>query len=128
MKILKIKKRIDFINIQNSYNKKLIGNHLIVLCKNTNNKYITITKKQKLQNFIRIGYTVTKKVDKKAVIRNKIKRILREINRNLLKNANYLYNNHMDYEFIAKKNIIYNNNYKTLYKEVEDLLNKNNGK
>ncbi len=118
MKILTIKKRADFINIQNNYEKKIITDNLIVLCKKTDEKYTKITKKRKLTEFIRIGLTVTKRIDKRAVVRNRIKRLLREINKNLIKNFKDLYINHIDYEFISKKSII-DCNYIKLFKEVE---------
>lgn len=84
-----IKKRREFIDIQNNYDKKYHSDILLILIK----KNIST----------RFGYIVSKKVDKKAVVRNKIKRIFREISRMAIKD-NIVLNN--DYEIIAKKDII----------------------
>ena len=84
-----IKKRREFIDIQNNYDKKYHSDILLILIK----KNIST----------RFGYIVSKKVDKKAVVRNKIKRIFREISRMAIKD-NIVLNN--DYEIIAKKDIV----------------------
>ena len=49
---------------------------------------------------------IDKKISKKAVIRNKIKRLLRESFRKLIKENNNLIQNNCKYEIIAKKNIL----------------------
>lgn len=121
MKILTVKRRADFIDIQNNYDKKITTKDLVLLCKKTAEKYTKVTEKRRLTEFIRIGLTVTKKIDKRAVIRNRIKRLLREINRNLMKNYENLYVKHYDYEFIAKKTIV-DCNYNDLLEEIKYLL------
>ena len=84
-----IKSRRDFVDIQNNYDKKYHSDILLILIKKN--------------VFTRFGYIVSKKVDKRAVVRNKIKRILREIFRMAIKD-NIVLNN--DYEIIAKKDIV----------------------
>lgn len=121
MKILTIKRRADFVDLQNNFEKKIVGGSVIILIKPTKEKYIKVTAKNRAKDFVRIGLNITKKVDKRAVVRNRIKRFLREINRNLMKNYNDLYLKYYDYEFIAKKNIL-NYSYNSLFKEIKNLL------
>lgn len=62
----RIKKRKEFLEIQQS-GKKLYAKHFLVVCKiNPDNKR-------------RLGITVSRKISKKAVCRNKVKRRAREI-------------------------------------------------
>lgn len=118
MKILTIKRRADFVNIQQNYDSKFVSNCLVVLCKKTEKKYRKITAKNRAKDFVRLGYTVTKKIDKRAVVRNRVKRLLREANAELIKNCSSLYINNYDYEFIAKKNIL-GYTYDKLLKEIK---------
>lgn len=118
MKVLTIKRRADFVDIQQNYDKKFVSGCLVLLCKKTKEKYTKITAKHRVKDFVRFGYTVTKKIDKRAVTRNRIKRLLRTINAELIKNYNDLYINNYDYEFIAKKNIL-EYNYNGLKKEIK---------
>ena len=83
-----IKKRRDFVFIQHNYDKKVQGKSVLLLIK------------ENKKNTIRCGYIVTKKIDKRAVVRNKIKRILREIMRSAFKDK--ILTNNYDYELIAK--------------------------
>ncbi len=66
----RIKKRSDFLKIQNSA-KKL-----------QNKCFLLLIEDSKLST-ARIGIVVSKRVDKRAVARNKIKRIVREVFRRL---------------------------------------------
>ena len=56
--------------------------------------------------YIRLGITATKKIDKRAVVRNTIKRKVREIFRTLVKNNTDLFVNNCDYEVITRKSIL----------------------
>ena len=96
-----IKNRRDFVFIQHNYDKKLQNKNILLLIKK-NNKEI-----------IRCGYIVTKKVDKRAVARNRIKRILREIMRSAFKDG--ILKNNFDYELIAKIDCL-----KSSFHEIKD--------
>lgn len=67
-----IKKRADFLNIQQS-GKKWVSHGLILQFKEND-----------LGDQIRIGFTVSKRVDKSAVKRNRIKRRLRAVASDIL--------------------------------------------
>jgi len=105
MRILQVKKSTDFKNIGNPRNKqtlKFFSKTLILLAHSTNQIYLQDPKSGKMaKEFCRVGYTVSKKVGN-AVVRNKAKRRLREIFKDL---APGLVNNHFDYVIIAKKEI-----------------------
>lgn len=82
--ILRIKKNIDFKRI---YSKgKSIPDKYLVLYINRNN-----------ENFVRVGFTASKKVGK-SVIRNRARRLLKESFRNNSKNIK----NGLDIVFIAR--------------------------
>jgi ribonuclease P protein component len=122
MKMLRIKKRRDFVDIQQNNDCEIRGKNVVILCKRTNDRYVKVTDRKRLHDFVRIGVVSTKKIDKRAVVRNRIKRMIREVVRNQLgKGGDVFYKNHTDYEIIAKKSIL-NSDYKKLYDEVESLL------
>ena len=108
-----IKSRRDFVFIQHNYDKKLQNKSILLLIKE-NNKNIT-----------RCGYVVTKKIDKRAVIRNKIKRVLREIMRSAFKDK--ILKNNCDYELIAKIGCL-NTSFYEMKNEIYNLLRVQNGK
>lgn len=64
--IYRIKRSSEFVDIQGD-NSKLYSRSLLILFRHTE------------QPFSRLGIVVSRKVDKKAVIRNRIKRHIREI-------------------------------------------------
>lgn len=105
LKILTIKKSIEFKKISNISNKKtnkFFAQTLILLSSKTENKYFQdLQNQQNAKDFCRIGYTVSKKVGN-AVARNKAKRRLREV---FAKLANDYAKTHYDYIIIAKKEI-----------------------
>lgn len=107
MKLLTVKSRQDFLRIQNSFKIKYYNNNFLILLLESNIKNI---KQQTINtidnNYIRLGITVTKKIDKRAVIRNTIKRKVREIFRILIKNNTDLFVNNCDYEVITRKSIL----------------------
>ncbi|MBR2141497.1 MAG: ribonuclease P protein component [Rickettsiales bacterium] len=98
MKLLHVKSRRDFLRIQNSPEGKDSCEHFLLLYRKTSDKHVEDTS--------RIGIVVTKKIDKRAVIRNHIKRQIREICGDLFKNSNELFLKNYDYEIIAKRNIL----------------------
>lgn len=114
MKLYTIKKREDFIKLQKESIIKYYGKTVTILFKETEEKYILENQEQ----FARIGIVATKKIDNRAVIRNKIKRRLREAVRKISKESCNLFVNHADYEVIAKKDFL---DYR--YQEIVDDLN-----
>lgn len=106
MRIFTIKSRLEFIDIQNNCTKSLKTDKMILLYKKITDKEI---EKSKIKDFSKFGICVTKKIDKRAVVRNRIKRLIRESFKKIIKeNTNNILNNYK-YEIIAKKDII---NYK----------------
>lgn len=105
MKFLHVKKSSDFKKIGNPRNKqvlKFFSKTLILLAHPTDKFYLQDPNSGKMaKDFCRIGYTVSKKVGN-AVARNKAKRRLREVFKDLAPN---LAKNHFDYVIIAKKEI-----------------------
>ena len=107
MKLLTVKNRQDFLRIQNDYKIKYYSNNFLILLLESNTKNI---KQQTINNinnnYIRLGAVATKKIDKRAVVRNAIKRRIREIFRILVKNNTDLFINNCDYEVISRKSIL----------------------
>jgi ribonuclease P protein component len=88
--------------------------------KSSANKLLVLYYLKNNSNEIKIGFSVSKKIGN-AVIRNKVKRVLREICRNNFNNLNVGYN----LIFIARKGIIFAD-YKAIEKALIYLL-KNKG-
>ncbi len=65
-RLVQIKTRRDFVTIQSKGRKWVSKGLVLQTAENT-------------QNQMRVGYTVTKRVDKRAVVRNRIKRRLRAV-------------------------------------------------
>ena len=70
----------------------------------------------------RVGFVVSKKIHKRAVIRNKIKRMMREVVRLYIKN-NMLPDKFQSMIFIAKDSIL-NLNYAQINEVISRLINK----
>ncbi len=68
----------------------------------------------------RVGFVVSKKIHKRAVVRNRIKRLMRESVRLKIKDG-ILNNNFKSLIFIAKANLI-NKNFIEINKTIENLL------
>lgn len=115
IKIVTIKTRKDFVRVQKNPLFKAVGNDLIIICKETDKKYFI------KDYFSRVGLVVTKRIDKRAVIRNKIKRKIREIIRFLSKNSCNLFINRIDYIIIAKNSFL-SNSHAFLIEEIKELL------
>jgi ribonuclease P protein component len=116
LKILRIKKRRDFVAIQDGHKFKVHGRNILLLVRRTDDFYLN---RNRRVNICRDGIVATKKISKRAVVRNRIKRIIRElirINREDFKVG-------FDYEFIAKKGFL-ESDFRTLKGEVRWLLNK----
>lgn len=107
MKLLTVKSRQDFLRIQNNFKIKYYSNNFLILLLESNTKNIKHQTIINLNNeYIRLGITATKKIDKRAVVRNTIKRKVREIFRTLVKNNTDLFVNNCDYEVITRKSIL----------------------
>lgn len=77
----------------------------------------------------RVGFVVSKKIHKRAVIRNKIKRLMRENVRLILKNNEFpIINEYYSFIFVARSEILNKNNYdirNTILQLLKKLTNKN---
>jgi len=112
MKLLTIKARADFVDLSKN-NIKFHSSTSLLLAGKTPEKYLVSPKDGKINDFCRVGYTVTKTVGG-AVARNKVKRKYREAFRLLYKEYA---KNHFDYVVIAKKDAT-----KTDYQKICDDL------
>tara|TARA_S200000501_G_C20611574_1_gene650566 strand:- start:258 stop:605 length:348 start_codon:yes stop_codon:yes gene_type:complete len=102
MSILTIKKRSDFIS-SNKQAEKIHGRSFV----------IQKLKRNELNVEPHFGFTATKKIGT-AVVRNKIKRRLKSIIRNLLNNKNEYFDLSVNYILICKKEIV-----KVSYKDLQ---------
>ena len=105
MTLLIIKKRYEFI-ISNKFSKKI----------HTPNFVIQKIKSNVINKFPHFGFTITKKIGS-AIIRNKIKRRLKSIIRELLKCKDKYFDLSYNYVLICKKDIV-----KVSYDDLEDEL------
>ncbi len=92
-----IKKRTDFLSITKK-NSSYYSPSTLILAQKTPEKYL----ENQNQQFVRVGYTVTKKIGN-AVVRNKYKRRYREIFKKL---APDFMKNNFDYIILARKEIL----------------------
>lgn len=104
MKVFTIKNRQDFLKIQHSCKNAIKTKTILLLYKKTDEKRINFN--TNINEFVRIGFSVSKRVSKLAVIRNKIKRLLRESIRKILNENSSIFTNFFDYEIIVKKEIL----------------------
>jgi ribonuclease P protein component len=116
LKVIRMKKRRDFVAVQDGHEFKVHGKNILLLVKRTSDFYLN---KNRRVDICRDGIVATKKISKRAVVRNRIKRIIRELIRI---NREYLAVG-FDYEFIAKKGFL-ESDFRTLKGEVKWLLSK----
>ena len=105
--LVRIKKHTDFVEMRNTLTKAFTKSFVLQVL--TNDKQIT-----------RIGFTVSKKLSKLAVVRNRLRRQMREIVR-LSPNVQIKYPSH-DLVLIARNEAL-NRDYSQLTKDFEYLLN-----
>lgn len=115
LKILTIKKSAEFKNIKNDC-KKYHSNSLILTESKTPSKHLFNTEIGKnVEDFCRIGSTVSKIVSKSSCKRNLIKRRIREA---VKKIAPEIAKKNHDYVIIAKKQIL-EVDYKKIYNDLK---------
>ena len=73
----------------------------------------------------KFAFVVSKKVHKRAVVRNRIKRLMRENVRNIIKNNEYLYINNYMSVIIAGKTSAIDASYNEIKASFDNLLNQN---
>ena len=98
MNIISIKSRQDFVKIKNKADNTTKTDFFILLTKKTDERYINELE------FIRSGYLISRKFNKKAVVRNKTKRIFKNIFQQL--NKELAFEKHIDYILIPKTSIL----------------------
>ena len=105
MTLITIKKRSEFIR-SNRFSKKIYTPNFII-------QKLESNKTNKIPHF---GFTITKKIGS-AVVRNKIKRRLKSIIRELLKRKDKYFNLSSNYILICKNEIV-----KVSYNDLENEL------
>ena len=105
MTLITIKKRSEFIR-SNKFSKKI----------NTSNFIIQKLELNEIQKIPHFGFTITKKIGS-AIVRNKIKRRLKSIIRELLKYRDKYFDLSFNYILICKKEIV-----KVSYDDLENEL------
>lgn len=114
LRILTVKSRKDFVDIYRkgeSYSRPTV----ILQKRKTPEKYIKVDERHRAENFCRFGITVTKKITKVAVHRNRIRRQLRALMQGLLAKHG---ENHTDYVVVARKFAL-GSDFKRLQKDLE---------
>jgi ribonuclease P protein component len=122
VKIIAIRSRKDFLRVQREAGLTVKNRNMVIMCKNTDRKYIKVAVKGRPTEFARIGLVVTKRIDKRAVVRNRIKRRIRAISHIILANHCNLYINHVDYVIVLRRNIS-DVSYSELLQNVKKLFN-----
>lgn len=110
--LINIRKRIDFLKISKEGQKKFTKGFILQKVKRNNYKDKFLDK-----NFARIGLTVTKRVGT-AVVRNKVKRRLRSLSKEIL---TIMGKKNYDYVIIANKKAILMN-YNELKKDLIEAI------
>jgi len=107
MSLVRMKRHLDFIQMRDSTLRAFTKSFVLQVCPNDLNK-------------TRVGFTVSKKISKLAVVRNRLRRQMREIVR-LSDNVVTKYPSH-DLVLIARSEAL-NRDYHQLEKDFEYLLN-----
>ncbi len=99
--------------------KKSVANSLLIL-------YLG-SKKQNVETPTRVGFIVAKKVHKRAVKRNRIKRLMRESYKNITKTEGFKLKDYQSLIFIARPAII-ESDYNSVHAALLDCIKKANRK
>jgi ribonuclease P protein component len=78
---------------------------MVLLGKQTSIKNIEANSSKNFGEFVRIGFVITKKIDKRATVRNRIRRRIKAVLRTILLNHCNLYRCHTDYVLIVLENL-----------------------
>jgi ribonuclease P protein component len=118
MIIISLKSRLQILEARSVAKTVFSGKYMLMYMTPTLEKNLGPNNIYRAKEFVRFLPVITKKIHKNAVIRNRIKRQLREAFR--LINKEFLKNKH-DYQFLTKKNIL-NASFNDIKKDVEDCL------
>jgi ribonuclease P protein component len=118
MKIHTIKSRSDFLRVQNMPELRTTTHNLVLVCRKMREELC-----QPSAPLVRFGFVITKKISKKAVVRNRLRRQLKAILQKVLVSSCNLRKNYLDCLLIARKNIL-DDSYTDLFQEVEGLVSK----
>ena len=122
MIILPIKSRQQIVKERNNPDFVCSSGCIILFKSRTPEKNLGPTSKYRSTDFVRICIVVSKKIHLKAVVRNKLRRRIKEAFRNIDKT---LLENQHDYQIIAKHTIFYAD-FNTIKNDLENCL-KGNG-
>ena len=119
MIILPIKSRLQILKEREEAESIWTGRSVIVFVSPTPEKNIGPNEKYRATEFVRLLLIVTKKIHKKAVVRNKFRRRIKEafrmVDKSLLKNK-------YDYQILARQSI-FKASVKSLVRDIERCLN-----
>jgi ribonuclease P protein component len=118
MLILPIKSRQQILEGRNNAEKIIHGHSILLIITPTPAKNAEVSERYRATNFVRLLPVVTKKINKKAVVRNKLKRRIKEVFKNI---NDGLLKNKYDYQIIAKQHLI-DTKFKDLAKDIEKCL------
>ena len=121
MFILPIKSRLQIIQGRENAESIWTGKGVIVFITKTPEKNATTSSKYRAENFVRLLPIVSKKIHKRAVVRNKLRRRIKEAFRQIDKN---LLKNKYDYQILAKQ-AIFKSSVNDLIKDIENCLTGN---
>lgn len=102
MFILPIKSRLQILKERKNPESVWTGKNIIMFISKTPEKNAITDSQHRAENFVRFVIVVSKKIHKKAVVRNKFRRRIREAFRMVDKT---LLRNKYDYQLIAKQSI-----------------------
>ena len=103
MFIFSVKNNIEFQAISKGYDDAYYTSRMVVLRKKSPEKYVKVSDEKRANAFVRLGLVVSKKIDKRAVQRNLIKRRLRAAFSEVIKEMKSEEINHTDFVIIARK-------------------------
>jgi len=124
MFILPIKSRLQILKEREKPETPFVGKYVLVFVVPTPVKNRGVTSQYRAKNFVRILAVVSKKIHKDAVVRNRIKRRIKEAFRSVDKNC---LRNAFDYQIIAKHSI-FDVSFSDLVKDIEFCINEKTSK